>query len=227
MTRPLFERVQLETHRLDAQKEFYACHLGLPLVAEQADRFAVQAGATVLEFVETEPGNEPCYHIAFNIPENQIEVALVWVRERAPIPLKRDGESIYEFETWRAQAFYFFDPAGNLLELIARHTMENASREAFGPGSFLCVSEVGVATEEVRATSIALIEALELKCYPDPSTQPGEDFQALGNENGLFVVARRGRTWLGSDRSAQTFRSKVQTTKSVQLQLTDTHAIIC
>lgn len=223
----LFAKVQFQTHALEAEREFYACTLGLPLIADEGRSFSVLVGQSELEFVATDCVVQPIYHIAFNIPENQIEEALDWTRTRANIPVKSDGSPIYDFATWDAHAFYFCDPAGNLLEMIARHTLSNASDEHFGAASITCVSEVGVATPDVPETVQNLIDQLGIHCYPDRAAPVSEEFQAVGDENGLFVVAKVGRSWLGSDKSAQPVPTKVRTRSGIELEFHVTHAETC
>jgi catechol-2,3-dioxygenase len=220
----LFAKVQLRNNALQALRDFYVGSLGLPLVSEQADRFCVAVGESELEFLAAEPETQPIYHIAFNIPENQIMEALSWTRSRAEILVKSDGSPIYDFATWDAHAFYFSDPAGNLLEMIARHTLSNASDEHFGAASITCVSEVGVATPDVPETVQNLIDQLGIRCYPDPEAPMSEEFQAVGDENGLFVVAKVGRSWLGSDKSAHPVPTKVRTRSGIELEFHATHA---
>ena len=64
--------VQLETHRLAAMQKFYSETLELPLVYANERSFTVQAGRTRLKFYRVKH-EEPVYHFAFNIPENQLK----------------------------------------------------------------------------------------------------------------------------------------------------------
>jgi catechol 2,3-dioxygenase-like lactoylglutathione lyase family enzyme len=226
MSNPLFRKVQLETHGLEAQREFYVSRLGLPLANDTRSSFSVLAGETELEFLQNGSGGKPCYHVAFNIPENRIAEALVWTESRTVVPTKPNSEAIYEFESWHSHAFYFCDPAGNLLEFIARHSLDNGTESPFNAESIQCVSEIGIATADVASTSGVLVDALNIALYPEAGAQPSAEFQSVGDENGMFVVAKRGRAWLGSEKSAQQFPLKVWTTRGVKLQLTDTHVVI-
>jgi hypothetical protein len=51
---------------------------------------------------------------------------------------------IADFVNWRAKSVYFFDPAGNIIELIARFDLNNASSEKFSSEQFLSLSEIGL-----------------------------------------------------------------------------------
>lgn len=82
------------------------------------------------------------YHFAINVPQNQFEDAVTWLSDRVELLSDTEtGDSEIFFEDWNAHAVYCLDPAGNLLELIARHDLSNDSDRPFGSENFLEVSE--------------------------------------------------------------------------------------
>jgi catechol-2,3-dioxygenase len=172
------------------QKAFYSQALGLPLVAESADRFTVGAGTTRLSFSRA-PAGRPTYHFAFNIPENQLAAAKDWVAERTPVLRGEDGQEVFHFESWNADGFYFHDPAGNLAELIARHDLPNARPAPFTAAGILQASEIGLVVDDVPATVQGLQAALGLAVYRPASAE----FAPVGDEHGLLILTRRGRDW--------------------------------
>jgi catechol-2,3-dioxygenase len=208
MTTPLFHLIQLQTARLDDQRRFYTETLGFKIVSEDRLSFAVEIGATILKFQEAAVAT-PLYHFALNIPENKIDEALAWTQRRTSIVQKSDGNHVYDFEGWQAHAFYFLDPEGNILEFIARHTLKNSSPKPFDASLVTCVSELGVVTADVAKTSQMLIDQLGWSCYPDANGTPGDEFQAVGSEQALFIVVKRDRVWLGSELRASPFPAEV------------------
>lgn len=182
-------RLRLLTRDLEAQRRFYTNALGLPLLNESRESFAVQSAGTEIEFVHTSIG-APTYHFAFNIPENQIEEARRWTRARVPL-IERGGSEIVFFESWNAHSIYFFDPGGSIVEFIARHTLHNASAQPFGPGSILEVSEIGLAVPDVSAAA----KQIERDLGATPYRPISEDFASIGDERGLLIVVRQGRKW--------------------------------
>lgn len=190
--------LHLHTHQLQAQKAFYHDLFALPLSAETATSFTVQAGASALTFVETAEVLPSIYHVAFNIPENQLAAAKRWLYERAP--LLQNGESDeWVFPDWNAHTVYFLDPAGNILEFIARHNLPTASQAPFTWQSILAVSEIGMATPDVRDFCQQLHTELGLDLWRGNDT----NFAAVGDEEGLFIVAVNGRPWNGNESPAQ------------------------
>ena len=63
------QELSLHTRHLADQQVFYHTTLGLPLLAETADSFTIQAGTTRLRFQEGQ--QDVLYHVAFTIPRVQ------------------------------------------------------------------------------------------------------------------------------------------------------------
>jgi len=188
--------LSLLTHDLAAQHAFYTRILGVPLVEGTPTSFAVQAGATRLVFAETARPAPP-YHLAFNIPRTALPAAKHWLTSRAPL-LARDGRDEFAFASWDARSVYFRDPAGNIVEFIARQASPPDAGDAsgaFGPHDLRCVSEIGLPVDDTSARAADLSARLGLAPYKEQS----DAFAPLGDEHGLFIVVRVGRPWLPTD----------------------------
>jgi catechol 2,3-dioxygenase-like lactoylglutathione lyase family enzyme len=207
----LFRRVLLYTTKLAEMRRFYEGALGFKVVSSVDAGFVLEVGASLLEFRTAEMPSPPLYHYALGIPENKVEEALVWAETRIPaVQNPSTGSPIYDFEFWNAHAFYFLDPEGNIGEFIARHAMRNATSKPFEIGQVEHINELGVVTADVAEVARTLGERLDLKPFPDPEAALGGDFQALGTEQGLFVVVKQGRVWLGSDKTASAFPAEAE-----------------
>lgn len=192
--------VELLGRDLDGQRRFYGEVLGLEAVLE-AGRLAVRAGRTRLLFSpEPDPRDGPLsQHLAFNVPPGQFGEARGWVSERANLLPDASGETVFFSQDWNARMLYFEDADGNILELIARHTLNGAFPDApFVPGSLLGVSEVGVACPDPGELA-GRLEGLGLIRYRDSSP----DFIPLGDEEGLFILVREGRPWFPTAQAAR------------------------
>jgi catechol-2,3-dioxygenase len=178
-------------------KAFYHETLGLRVLNEQPARLTFAAGETALTFITAASDNpKPFYHFAFNIPENKIVAARSWQQRHTPllpIPARlRDPaypDDVVDYRHWNAHSIFFFDPAGNVVEYIARHDLKNAAPGAFGSADILYASEIGLVVDEVTTTTLRLKETLGI----DPYKGGSEQFRALGDEYGLLLVMQRGR----------------------------------
>ncbi len=187
---PRLRRIRMQTHRLGALRGFYRDLIGFPLVAETGESVAVAAGATRLEFVQVRDGSEPYYHFAFNIPENKLLAAKTWLGQRVPILRhEKTGEEVIHFKEWNAHSLFFYDPSGNLVELIARHTLDNAAGGEFSVEDILYASEIGLVPPEQGPVFAAIRDGLKIEPYLNSSS-------FLGDEYGIIIVIPKDRLWI-------------------------------
>lgn len=185
------ERLELLTTDLAALHDFYNGPFGLPVLAATEEYLELQVGESRLRFTKARTDWSGCYHFAFNIPENQFAAAKAWLTERVALAADASGRDTFDSEDWNADILYFFDPAGNIGELIARHTLECASEAPFGSHSLLSVSEIGVAVPDVASAVSDLTGQLGIATYGETS----DTFSPIGDEQGLFIIVRAGRIW--------------------------------
>ncbi len=191
--------VRVQARDVAAQRAFYATALGLPVSDDTAGAVTMHAGPSRLVFEEGahDDGNEggdALYHIAFTIPRNKLAAAKGWLAARTPL-MTKDGRDEFGSESWDAQQVYFRDPAGNIMELIARQTLPNDAPGAFSPADLLCVSEIGLPVDDVPTQATALTAALGIAHYKEHS----DAFAPLGDHHGLFIVVAVGRPWQPTD----------------------------
>lgn len=184
--------LELHAKDLKAQREYYSEVLGLP-VKSSAERLEVQAGKTGLVFTQSHLRFDGAYHFAFNIPENQFQDAKGWINRRVPLLRDANGKDEFESRTWNSHSVYFKDAAGNVLEFIARHTMQNAVEGYFSERHILNVSEIGLPSENVIGVANGLCQMLGLSPYMQ---EPNENFTPVGDENGLFILPLKDRIWM-------------------------------
>src|SRR4051794_9418380 len=124
----------LSSAPLAGMKDFYHKSLGLGVVEDKPERLTIQAGQTRLSFLKAPAGaGEPFYHFVFNIPENKVADAHRWQKARTPLlPIPASLQDpkfpaeVVNYSHWNAHSIFFFDPAGNVVECIARHDLRNA-----------------------------------------------------------------------------------------------------
>ena len=188
-----FHRILLYTNQLSALRDFYKNILQLPVDVYDG-KIAIKTGKTELVFEQLDT---PCqYHFAFNIPQNQIEQALEWLKEKVTLLIDPETNStIIDFVSWNAHSLYFLDPAGNVVEFIARHDMENGSKSTFGAGSILNVSEIGMPVESIEKAFTQLQDYFRLNRYSGNY----ERFCAAGDEEGLFILVQKTHKWFPTE----------------------------
>ncbi len=213
----LIQELQLHTTDLAAQKSFYSEVLACQIVAETADSFTVQTGASWLTFQKTHLiGQNPRYHFAFNVPSNQIKDALNWLKTRniAALPTGKNDdddtiEYIADFREWQADAVYFHDPSGNILEFIARQEFARPSNKPFSPESIISISEIALVAvgKDAKQYAAELREKYDITSFQKGTNTP--EFWALGADNGLILTVRENRIFFPTDIPAARFPLKV------------------
>jgi catechol 2,3-dioxygenase-like lactoylglutathione lyase family enzyme len=181
------KELSLLTSKLQEMKIFYAQKLQIPLILEDEQSFTLKIGNTKLTFVSSI--EDSYYHIAFNIPNGKLMDAKSWLGGRTEI-LTEDGEEVIHFSSpWDASALYFLDPSGNIVELIERARLNQFSDEVFNGASFLNVSEIGFPVDNPEEFKL-LLKEIHLPVFRD-----FEQFKALGDDQGLFIIVHKDRQW--------------------------------
>jgi len=185
--------VTLATVDPAALRPFYSETLGLP-VSDTAEGFVVAVGASAMEFRQARADTTPIYHVAFSVPGGSINAAANWLSARAD-RLADDGQTRFRYENLGATAVYAADPAGNVLELLARDGRAGPT-DPFGPESLLDIGEIGLVVDDVPAAAAALTAMVDVDGSPE------EGFAYLGDREGAFVLAAPGRDWFPTDQPA-------------------------
>ncbi|GAB4210048.1 MAG: hypothetical protein OHK0022_42310 [Roseiflexaceae bacterium] len=183
--------LELVSADLARQRAFYAGVLGLPELDAPEDGLCFGVGDGRLMFRQGLGARAGGYHYAFVIPENQIQAAHDWLAARTTLLADTSGNEVFFFEHWNAHAVYCIDPDGNIVELIARHTLDNQSDAPFGPAQILGISEIGIVAADVQAQ----VAALQAQTGAEVYGEGGPAFTALGDHHGLLIVVREGRIW--------------------------------
>ena len=176
---------------------YYADTLGAQVVTT-TDQVEIALGHSRLIF-ERADRVAGVYHFAVNIPERKLGAAWAWLDGRVAW-LRADGATteFVDHVEWQASALYFEDPAGNIVELIARHTLPDERAGAFSNADLLEVSEIGIAAANVEAVRDRISARFGLPVYGEASAT----FSALGDERGLLILVVAGRAWFPERRHA-------------------------
>jgi len=182
------DAVSLVVADVDLSADFYEHVLELP-VSRDAGRARITVGASILD-IQGDPAHTAPHHLAITIPSNKFDVAKEWIRERVGL-LALDGAD--EFETaplWNAHSLYFMSPDGTILEFIVRRDLSNHAPGPFTSADLLCVSEVGIAVDDVAA-GLRDLAALGVDAYG----WNAPDFVPVGDVEGLLILVTPGRPW--------------------------------
>jgi len=197
--------LELLSDDLTATEKFYKKVLGLNASFSEKDALFFQVGYTKLIFRKSD-NQKPVYHFAIDLPNNRFFDAHYFVKANTSL-IKVEDDEIANFVNWDAKSFYFYDNNGNIVEFITRYPLRPYDEEPFSSKSYISISEVGFVTNNVKDLSDTLAKEEGVPIF---KRQPRTDtFTVSGDDEGLFVIALKGRDWYPTTIKAQSFRTRV------------------
>jgi len=193
--------IRLCAERLDTLKDFYSVQLGLPIIESSNTSITLSVGSSRLTFLQSDSVANPFYHFAFNIVENKNELAIEWLKSKGVNINQVDDHDESYFESWNSHSTYFYDPAGNIVEFIARHNQEYESDSEFTAKDVMNISEIGLPSDDVIELSTFIQEEYNEQIYISGSPT----FTPIGDEEGLLILSSLHRMWLGSNKESEIF----------------------
>ncbi|GLY11027.1 hypothetical protein ACP2W0_09185 [Pseudobacillus badius] len=194
------EQIELYIPNYEESVSFYKHVLAFDCVSETAETAHFQVGSSRFTLHRDEE-HAYYYHFAFNIPPNLFSSAKQWIAKKVPL-LTEDGADEIYFDGAKAHAFYFEDPAGNIVEYIARtETTPEAAADQFAPCHIAGVSEMGVPTNETKKQ---LDELLDLG-IPPRNNEPLYyekylNFMGEYEDGNYLIIGPVGRRWIFSNK---------------------------
>jgi hypothetical protein len=155
----------------------------------ELDRFYDgMTGETTLRFRAGE--GDPFYHFALLVPGDRFDAVHVWAQEQSELL-----GGVFDFENWDARAVYFLDPAGNIVELIAHHGLEENGRAGgFGAEEIVGFSELGLVGNRAER-----LRTLDLPLWSGTIDDP-DRLAFVGEKGRTLILAEKGRGWLPTGR---------------------------
>ncbi|QUW22769.1 glyoxalase [Sporosarcina sp. Marseille-Q4063] len=207
----MFKAVTLYTNQLNKLKSFHQNILEMPLIDVGDDSFSLQIGSSTLTFKESHL--PAAYHFAFNIPGNLMAETKKWLQARVELNREDDKDEVY-YKSFDADAIYFDDPAGNVVEFIGRRTKIRAGD--FTPDSLMNISEMSITTPDVREAAMKLQEFGVISRNNNPIELDSLNF--LGEGDTFIILVPPKRRWYFSD--------KISEVCPLEIELVNGHSIL-
>lgn len=190
------ESVVFQTNQIESMREFYGETLELPITSRDVDSFSVAAGSTTVTFERTNTANQN-YHFALRVPNGQLIPAAHWLLERTELSEHPTGSKVVEFTQLNSESIYFVDPAGNLIEFVARSDLDDTVEGDFSPTYIRSMNEIGMPVNEVAPMISFLTDRIGIESLGDVDA----DIVSIGDLNGMIVIAQAGTDWFMSDKT--------------------------
>ncbi|AIY04290.1 beta-lactamase [Planococcus sp. PAMC 21323] len=210
----MFKKVILYTNQLEDMKGFYEYQLGFRIVEEDDTSFTLSMGESQLVFRESD--RAAVYHFALNIPGNQFTLAKSWTSERVTLNRQEGMDEVF-YANFDADAFYFQDPAGNVVEFIARRSVDRMAN--FTVDSILNISEVSITTTYVEEVG-ELIEDMDIPVRGSKGIE-AKSLNFLGSGHAFILLVEPKRIWYFSKQKSETHPLSIELTDGRQINITE------
>lgn len=200
----MFKEIILYTNQLKVLKRFYQNVLELPAFEASDSEFSLQIGTTKLTFKTST--DKARYHFAINIPGNYFTIIKEKIKQRVPLRYYLALDEVYR-EEFAADSFYIEDPAGNLVEFIARRNKDFIGE--LTDEALFNIGEIGLVTDNQVEISEALQDAnlaLHFKAQID-----SEKLNHFGEGDSFIVLTPRGYRWDYASEDAEVFPLEIKT----------------
>lgn len=205
----------VQTNNLIGTEKFYGETIGFEIANKNKKCISFYSGGSKLVFESVDLEQIPKYHFAFNIPVNKINEAVNWTFLRTSLIVAAGNNFITNFENWKAQSIYFFDNNRNIVEFICRADLNNSVESTFSVHTILNINEIGLVTDNPLKMANEIIEKSKIDFFI--KGPKGEDFVAVGDDRGLFVISNPNRNWYPTKERAekQKVKAKVKVAENV------------
>ncbi|WP_081987031.1 serine hydrolase [Planococcus sp. CAU13] len=208
----MFKKVTLYTNKLNEMKGFYEYQLGFRIIEEDDVSFMLAIGESQLIFRQTD--RPAFYHFAFNIPGNQFSLAKGWASSKVELNRQEGMDEIY-YANFDADAFYFEDPAGNIVEFLGRRNTDRMGN--FTIDSLLNISEVSITTPHVEEVG-KQIEEMDIPVRGYKGIDPNS-LNFLGREAEFILLTPPKRIWYFSKKKSEVHPLSIELTDGRQIDI--------
>lgn len=182
-------QLYLKCFNLEEMKKFYTESLEMKLISESDRHFCVSAGTSKIVFEKDT--SAPYYHVCFRTGSEYFDH--IFAKLAGESVLLPDEEGRYSM-FWEGKQAYFYDPDGNILEILERPFTWGENKPQAG---WYDVGEIGM-----PSPSIAEMKELLNPWIHTQYSSESEQFCFFGNKDGVFVLVKEGRHWYPTERGA-------------------------
>ena len=173
--------VEMRRNNIENNRRFCSKVMGFEVDSVAPNSFKVNIGNNSITFInnsgatDTSSSVTPKYQFTISIPSNQIENCYAWLTDadstnpsKVGEPAKfwidaETGSVIYRRNQYNSQSIYIKDAGNNIVEILARHDLNNIAEGEFNRGMFLGITEVGVVSRSLLTSADDLTLLLNTK----------------------------------------------------------------
>ncbi|MFT9817947.1 VOC family protein [Lysinibacillus sp. NPDC056185] len=214
-------KVKLYVYDIHKMKEFYCNYLGFTLIKNADNFFDIAVGESIITFEKIPYSVKKQYHFALNIPCNLFKQAKSWVKEYAELLFSEGQDEVY-FDTLKAHSCYFYDPEGNIIELISRQEVNpKQDVESFSPERVLNIAEMNLTTDAIYSVADSLKEYGITPMNHNEIRSNALTFMGNYEDGANLLLGPSERVWYFSNKKAIVSPIKIEINRNLQLCMTE------
>ncbi|MCQ4087001.1 VOC family protein [Saccharibacillus sp. JS10] len=197
-------KIELWISNFEKTIEFYRDTLEFPLLSHDSTTASFQIGSSLLQFHHDSNQKFHYYHFAFNIPPNLFQSAKSWLANRTTLLTEDDQDEVFFDGLTQADSCYIEDPAGNIMEYIARRkTTPESLEQEFTPDQVSSISEIGLSTEQVGEYAQRIQDlGIPVRGNEEIHLELYLNFMGEYEEGNFIILSPVGRRWYFSTKLA-------------------------
>ena len=210
-------KVTLYAHDLERMESFYCTQLGFEKLQKPSSGLEIKIGESILAFELAAANEKKQYHFAFNIPTNLFKEAKQWIQLHTPLLINEGQDEVY-FESIHAHSLYFYDPEENVVELIARHSLNpEVHVDQFSTEVILDIGEINLTSDTILDVGEKLM-ALGIPVRQNEKLNEASlNFMGDSNDAAYILLGPAKRNWYFSSKEAVISRLKIEVNDQLQL----------
>jgi len=214
-------KVKLYAYDVHKMKEFYCNHLGFALITNTDHFVDIAVGESIITFEKIPSYVKKQYHFALNIPCNLFQQGKIWVKDRAELLFSEGQDEVY-YDRLKAHSCYFYDPEGNIIELISRQEVnQKQDADSFSPEHVLNIGEMNLTSDAIDSVANSLKEYGITPMNNNEIRSNALTFMGNYEDGANLLLGPSERIWYFSDKKAIVSPIKIEINKNLQLCMTE------
>lgn len=210
------EKVTILISNFEQTKTFYKDTLQFNMISITNQSATFKIGDSLLTLVKDLKGKNYYYHFAFNIHANLFFEAKEWLSKRVTLLREDEMDEIYFDGATQANSCYFEDPAGNIVEFIARRlTSPFSEQKRFSINNVLSIGEISLSTSQIKKIAKKLDKMGIIIRENDQLVETSLNFFGEYDDGAFILLGPIGRRWLFSSKTSIYSPVIIQTNKGI------------
>lgn len=208
--------ITLKTSKLKELEHFYGQLLNMPILERKETAFTLFVGDSTLTFEMSE--EDAHYHVAFCVNYKKYDKLIDKMTSITPKLRDIDGKNRFMSDIWQREQIYYYDPAGNNIELLPDINQEK--RRCGDHYTWSHIQEIGIPVRDVSMFK------KEINFIKSDFQSESDQFAFHGDKDGVFVLVKEDREWFPTKKKSVIFPISIEIEEKIEDYQNVTHPYV-